>query len=300
MSDEKKGCAYINGKYYSTDDAKISIYDRGFSGVSVFDATSLVDGYVFRVGPHVSRFFKSIKAARLEPALSEDELKEVIFETVRRSGIKDCAVIFMIATPGVPVIPAFEQSGPQPSMIVSVTPYRMPPSHLPEDTFTKGIKVHISSIRNFPPQCLDQRIKSFNRLHHYLAISEALDAGAHDVIMMDTNGNISEGIYCNVWAAKEGCLYTPAGHMLRGITRQTVFEMAENLGIKASETQMSPYDLYNADEVFFSTTAGGVLPIVEVDRRIVKDGKVGPIATDLLRLYQQWHHDPKFATLVVK
>ena len=294
------GCAYVNGQYYSTDEAKISIYDRGFSGVSVFDATSLLNGYVWKVDPHIDRFFKSLKAARIQPPLPKSELREVIFETVRRSGIKKCAVIFMVATTGVPIIPAFEQSGPKSSIVVSVTPYRMPPTHLPEDTFTKGIKVHISSIRNIPPQCLEQKIKSFNRLHHYLAMCEALDFGAHDVIMLDIDGNVSEGIYCNVWTAKDGSLYTPAGHMLQGITRQTVFQMAESFGIEATALPMSAYDLYNADEVFFSTTAGGILPIVEVDKRTIGNGAVGPIATKLLQRYQEWHQDPKYATLVVK
>ena len=300
MSDVRKGCAYVNGDYYSVDEAKISIYDRGFSGVSIFDATSLVNGYVFKVDPHIERFFKSLRAARIEPPLSRDELKEVLFETVRRSGLKESAIIFIIATPGAPVEPAFEQSGPKPSIIVSVTPYKMPPAHLPKNTFSEGIRVHISSTRNIPPQCLDQRIKSFNRLHHYLAMSEALDAGADDVVMLDVNGSVSEGIYCNIWTAKDGSLFTPAGHLLRGITRDTIFEMAESEGIKAAEHEMSAYDLYNADEVFFSTTAGGILPIVEVDRRKVADGKVGPITKRLFKVYQQWHQDPKYATLVVK
>jgi len=300
MSDAKKGCAYINGDYYSVEEAKISIYDRGFSGVSVFDALPLVNGYLFKVDPHVKRFFKSLKAARIEPPLSPDRLKEVIFETVRRSGLKESAIVFMVATPGAPVEPGFEKSGPKPSIIVSVTYLKMPPAHLPEKTYTEGIKVGISGTRNIPPQCLDQRIKSFNRLHHYLAITEVLDAGADDVIMLDVHGNVSEGIYCNVWIVKDGCLFTPVGHLLHGITRDTVLEIAESDGIKAFETDLSPYDLYNADEVFFSTTAGGVLPIVEVDKRRVADGRVGPITQRLLKVYERMLLDPKYATLVVE
>jgi branched-chain amino acid aminotransferase len=300
MSEKSNGCAYINGEYYSTDEAKISIYDRGFSGVSVFDATSLLDGYVFKVDPHIDRFFKSLQAARIDPALSKHELREVIFETVRRSGLKKCGIVFMIATTGAPEIPMFEKSGPKPSMIVSVTPFQMPPAHLPDDTFTKGIRVHISNVRNIPPQCLDQRIKNFNRLHHYLAMSEALDAGVHDVIMLDLDGYVSEGIYCNVWIALGGRLYTPAGDMLRGITRETVFEMAESMGIETGQVQMTPYDLYTADEVFLCSSGGGVLPVVEIDRRTIADGSVGPIAEKLINLYGEWHRNPKYAVRVVE
>ena len=299
MSSDNKGCAYINGTFNSVDEAKISIYDRGFSGVSVFDATSLLNGYVFKVDPHIDRFFKSLQAARIGPPLLKDELREVIFETVRRSGLKECAIIFIVATAGAPEIPAFEQSGPRPSIIVSVTPYRMPPAHLPKDSYTKGIRIHTSSIRNIPPQCLDQRIKSFNRLHHYLAMCEARDAGADDVVMLDIYGHISEGIYCNIWAVKNNVLVAPQGDYLQGITRETVFEVAEEEGIVAREAVMSPYDLYNADEVFFSTTGGGILPVVEVDKRKIADTKVGPITSRLLSIYKRWHSDPKHATLVV-
>jgi len=299
---EVKGCAYINGDYFSPDEAKISIYDRGFSGVSVFDALSLYKGYLFKVDAHIERFFKSLQAIRVESPLSRDKLKEVLFETVRRSGLKnEEGIVFIIATPGAPVAPAFEKSGPKPTIIVSATPFKLlPPAHLPPKTFTEGMKVSVARTRNIPPQCLDQRIKSFNRLHHHLAQLEALDAGADDVVMLDIYGNVSEGAYCNIWVVKGGTLFTPSGHLLHGITRDTVFEMAQREGIKVLEIDMSSYDLYNADEIFFSTTGGGILPIVEVDKRVVADGKVGPITQRLHKVYWQMHVDPKYATQVIK
>jgi len=313
MSDVK-GCIYINGEYFSPDEAKLSVLDRAFWGVSVFDALSLINGYLFKVEAHIDRFFKSLKATRIPPPLPREELKDVIFETARRSGLKggekkidiltlkEIGITTIIASPGVPPPgKTMEAKEIKPSLIVHTLPDVQRPTHLTaEKIFNEGIRVHISSTRNIPSQCLDQRIKSFNRMHHHLAVLDARDAGADDVIMLDIYGNVSEGTYTNVWIAKDGSIFTPPGELLHGITRDTVFEMAQSENIKASELTMSPYDLYNADEVFFSTTGGGIIPIVEVDKRRVADGKPRRITKRLFNAYREWHVNPKYATLVLE
>lgn len=305
MSDAK-GCVYINGEYFSLDEAKISVFDRGFWGINVYDATTMVNGYVFKVDTHLERFFRSLKATRIQSRLSRDELKEAMFETVRRSGLKNASpgsyiVIFIIATAGTPP-PGKLEATKEPTLIVEVSQDKFRPYHLTaEKIFNEGIKVHVSSIRNIPQQCLDLKIKEFNRLHHYLAMAEGRDMGADDVVLLDIYGNVSEGTWCNIWIVKDGSLFTPGpGGLLPGITRATTFEIAQKEGIKASALTLSPYDLYNADEVFFSSSAGGIIPIVEVDKRIVADGRPGPIGKHLRDVWEQMHEDPQYATLVVK
>ncbi|MFC1938709.1 aminotransferase class IV [Chloroflexota bacterium] len=301
MSESKKGCVYINGEYFSLEEAKISVFDRAFWGINVYDGLGLYKGYVFKVKPHIDRFFQSLKTAMIPPRLSKDELKEVMFETVRRSGFKDLAFILTIGTGGTPP-PGYLEASTEPTLIVSVFEDKPRPYHLsPEKILRDGIRVRISSIRNIPQQCIDLKIKQFNRLHHYLAQQETKAAGADDTILLDIYGNVSEGTYANVWIAKDGSLYTPGpGGLLHGITRATIFEIAHKEGIAASEIIMSPYDLYNADEVFFSSTAGGTIPIVEVDGRTVGDGVPGPLSKRMLDIWEQMHTDPKYATLVVK
>jgi branched-chain amino acid aminotransferase len=298
-----KGCVYINGSYCSPEEAKLSIFDRGFRGVSVFDVCSLKNGYLLKVDSHINRFFRSMQTGRIKPPLPKDELKEVIFETVRRSGLKEWAYVLMMATPGTPPVGKVgsQAAGLKPTLIVYAIPDKHRPPHLTdEQIFNKGITVRISSIRNVPQQCLDQRIKNFNRYHHYLATMEAYDAGADDVIMLDIYGNVQEPTWANVWIAQDGSILTPTGNILHGIARELVFELAQKEGIKASEATLAPHDLYNADEVFFSSTDGGVLPVIEVDKRRIADGKPGPIYKRLHDMWEQAHEDPQYATLVVK
>lgn len=301
MSDVK-GCVYINGSYFSPEEAKLSVFDTAYRGISVFDVISLRNGYLLKVDSHINRFFRSLQTGRIEPPLPKDELKEVIFETVRRSGLKEWAYVMILATGGtLPYTQLGGKPGLKPNLIVYAVPDKHRPTHLTdEQIFNEGIKVHISSIRTMPQQCLDQRIKNFNRYHHYLASREARDAGADDVVMLDIYGNVAEGTWANIWIAKDGSIFTPTGNILHGIGREAVFEIAQKEGIKALEATLAPHDLYNADEVFFSSTDGGVIPIIEVDKRRIADGKPGPIYKRLLDLWKQMHEDPQYATLVVK
>ncbi len=316
MSDVK-GCVYVNGEYFSLDKAKLSVFDKTFFGINVYDAAILNNGYVFKIDTHLGRFYQSLKAARIEPRLPREELKEVIFETARRSGLaeshlvtkaatspdfflKQNNLVLILGTAGTPPPGQFENMG-KPTQIVEVfadkpRPYRL----TPEQIFRQGVRVHIANVRNLPQECIDMRIKHFNRLHMYLAIQETIDVGADDVILLDGNGNVSEGTWANVWIVKDGNLFTPGGEVLHGITRATVSEIAQKEGITASELTLSPYDLYNADEVFFSSTRGGIVPIIEVAKRTVADGKPGPITQHLRSVWYQMLIDPQYATSVAK
>ena len=146
-----------------------------------------------------------------------------------------------------------------------------------------------ASVRNVPIQSVDAKIKTFNRLHSYLARLEALDAGADDAIMLDLEGYVTEGRGANVFIVRNGQLFTPPEGLLEGITRETVFELAFQEGLPATEERLTPYDLYNADEVFYCTTAGGIMPIVEVDRRQVGSGVPGAITDRLRAAYWKAH-----------
>ena len=282
------GAAYINGEFCPIGEAKISVLDSGFMlGACVYDTLSSKDGYVFKLPEHVDRFYRSTHSVRIDLPLSKDDFKGVIVETVRRSGLRD-TYIQLVATRGV------RSDGPvqswKPTLIVYVIPYF---SILSDEVVRRGAKVRISSIRHVPPQCLDPKIKNFNRLHMYLARLEATDAGADDVLLLTLDGYVSEGRGANVFAFKDGKLITPSENVLLGITRETVFEIARAERMEAVEGRLTPYDLYTADEVFFSTTAGAIMPIVEVDGRKIGDGKPGPVTKRIEERYWKMHVSPE-------
>ena len=139
----------------------------------------------------------------------------------------------------------------------------------------------VSSLRRIPNECLSTKIKSCNYLNHILMRLEANEAGADDAIELDMQGYVCEAPGYNVFMVKKDVLYTPRDNILVGITRQTVIELAEAGGLAVVEGQIQPFDLYNADEVFLSSTAGGIFAVVELDGRTIGNGQNGPVTRQL-------------------
>jgi branched-chain amino acid aminotransferase len=247
---------------------------------------------MLKLDAHVGRFFRSMHAVRIPPPLSKEDLRGLLLETVRRAGLQD-SYVCSIATRGRRTAARMDQW--QPTLIVYAIPYL---SILPPAVVKSGGKLRISSVRNVPIQCVDPKIKTYNRMHSYLAQLEAIDAGAHEAVLLDLDGFVSEARGANVFAVRRGRLYTPQENVLEGITRETVFEIAEREGLPAFQTRMPPYELYTADEVFLASTAGGVMPFVEVDGRVIGSGKPGEITMRLRQLYWQTHTDPRYCTPV--
>ena len=143
----------------------------------------------------------------------------------------------------------------------------------------------IASTRALPVQCLDPKIKSLSRLHFDLAVLQGKAAGMDVSIMLDLDGHVTEGPGFNVFVVRGGELFSPPEGILMGITRQTVFELAAEHGLPARKAELTAYDLYAADEVFLTSTAGGIMPLVEIDGRPIGDGKPGPVSQRIHGLY---------------
>lgn len=289
----QEGMTFINGRFVPANEASLPLMDAGFwLGINVFDVLSARRGYIFKLAAHVARFFRSLHAVRIEIPFGHEDIRRLIVETVRRSGLED-SYIQVIATRG----PRGERPITEwpPTVIINAIPYF---EIVGSEVAARGLRVRISAVRNVPIQSVDAKIKTFNRLHSYLARLEALDAGADDAIMLDLDGYVTEGRGANVFIVRDGRLFTPPEGLLEGITRETVYELAEQEGFSLNEERLTPYDLYNADEVFYSTTAGGIMPIVEVDRRTVGDGAPGPITRCLRDAYWEAHVGGAQATSV--
>lgn len=287
------GVAWVNGEFCAAEDATISIFDSGFmGGVSVFDTLGCWHGNLFKMSTHLARFERSAHAAMIPLLKSGPELADLVIETTRRSGLAD-AYVQVIATKGRrPLAHPWTDFA---SLIVYAVPYF---SVVPQEKVASGISVIIPSIRNWPSTVVDAKIKNFNRLHGHLAKTESDLAGADDVVLLDANGYLTEGRSANLFVVRNGTIYSPRTGILEGITRETVFEIAAELGIPATEKDMTPYDLYVADEAFLSTTAGGIIPIVVADGRSIGSGAPGSITEAVSDRYWEMHELGSHLTIV--
>ena len=271
---------YLNGEYVPKDEARISIFDFGFlRGDAVFDTTSAWNGRIFKLDAHLERLELSLRAARIPSPLPREELHNVILETTRRCGLRN-AYIQTIVTRGEPPLGVRDLTQCRPRLIVFAIPYVF--ILKPEQG---GGRAMIASTRALPVQCLDPKIKSLSRQHLDLAALQGKSAGVDVAIMLDLDGHVTEGPGFNVFVVRRGELFSPPDGILMGITRQTVFELATENGIAAREAQLTAYDLYAADEVFLTSTAGGIMPLIEIDGRAIGDGKPGPVSQRIHGLY---------------
>ena len=275
MSDDP--ILYVNGDYVPLSAAAISPLDQGFLlGDGVFDVVSAWKGVIFKLDEHIDRFFDSMLAACLDPGWTIDQWKEIIIETVRRNELQDATIRFIV-TRGVPKEVVADPRNFDATIIVWAAPYIFLAD---EATRQQGVRLMISSTRGFPSDSLDPRYKCLDRLHSQLIRLEALSAGYDDAIWLDHAGNVSEAAASNIFAVKNSTVYTPAGGILRGVTRQTFVDLARAAGFTCEEVNMTPFDLYTADEVFTTSTAGGALAVKEIAGRQIKTAP-GPVTVKL-------------------
>ena len=282
--DLSAGVAWLNGEFVPAVEAKVSIFDSGFiGGVSVFDTLACWQGGLFKLRQHRERFERSAHAAMIPLRCAGAELDALIIDTTRRSGLRD-AYVQAIGTRGrrpSPSMPSHE-----PTLIVYAIPYL---SLWPEEKADSGISLAIPSVRQWPAAVVDAKVKNFNRMHTHLAKMEADLAGADDVVLLDDRGLLTESRGAHVLLVRAGTLYTPQSGILEGITRATVFEIAAELGVPAVERDLTPYDLYTADEAFLCSTAGGIYPIAEVNGRRVGTGTRGDLTARVRDRYWERH-----------
>ena len=267
MMQETEWIAYVNGEYVLQGEAKLSIFDHGvLYGDGVFDAFCAWNRQIFKIDQHIDRLFRSLNIFQIDMPLSKEDLKKIVVEVVQRNR-ENNQYIKCIVTRGVGPRPLLSPVGCKTSVVVFSRPYLWLSSD--GSRIEKGVKARISNMRAIPAQCMDHKSKNLNYAHFVLIKMEALSAGADEAIILDIDGFVNEGPGYNVFFIKQGKLFTPSSSegILAGITRETVFDIARQEGIEVIEDRISTYDIFNADEVFFSSTAGAIIPVVEVDGR---------------------------------
>ena len=271
---------YLNGKFVPAAEATVSVFDRSFVyGDGVFEGIEVENGGIFKLEAHVDRLYRSAAFLRIAIPIAKSEMQAAIIEVVRRSDLRNGYVRPLVSRGAGPLgLERVAELGP-PTVVVM-------PQHRPSKE-ARTYRAVIVATRRTPPQCLDPRVKSNNYLNNVLAKFEQLDAGADAGIFLDVDGFVSECSGENLFAVTAGRLATPpATRTLDGITRQTVIALARDAGVEVTETEMTRYDLYTADELFLTATLSGIGYIVQVDGRTIGAGEPGTVSRRLYALYR--------------
>jgi branched-chain amino acid aminotransferase len=286
---------YVNGALLPASRATVSVTDHAFNwGDGLFDAFPCWGGKIHRLRDHLDRLYSGARALGLAMPLDQAAMGEAVVATVSRNGLKN-AYVKIIVSRGVRPAMGMDPRGCTPTIVIQVYPWLHPADPwAPGDARSpagragrheSGLKVHTCAIRRTPPECLDPRIKSLNYQNLILARMEAVAAGADEALMLDLQGRVCEGSGYNVFVVRRGTALTPQANILEGITRRTLLEICQAEGIPARETDLTLYDVYTADEVFFCSTMMTVVPVVSVDGRAIGSGTRGPVTKRLYELF---------------
>jgi branched-chain amino acid aminotransferase len=286
--------AYVNGRIYSEQDAKISVFDHGFLyGEGVYEVLRTYGGGLFLVGRHFRRLRASAAMITLEIGMSDAALEGIVRETIgafHRSvgeappGQEQLARI--LVTRGVGEMSYDPSTSVHPSLVVIVMPL-VPPS---DAAYEKGVAVALVSVVRNHPASVDPRIKSNNLLNNALAMQEALRRGPFfEAVMRNYRGELAECSQSNLFLIKGGTAFTPAlgAGLLAGITREFVEEVAVEAGIPMVDDVLHDDDLFGADEAFLTSTSKEIVPIVRVDDTVIGSGRPGPVTLRLLEAYRR-------------
>ena len=289
------GVAFIDGDYRPISEAKISILDWGFlRSDATYDVVHVWQRRFFRLDRHLDRFLNSVDGLHMNLPFNRRSLTDVLMECVRRSGLDD-AYVEMICTRGVSPTFSRDPREAENTFIAFAIPFGWIAS---EEQRAKGLNISISDIPRIPPQSVDPTVKNYHWLDFIAGLYGAYENDTENVVLVDLDGNISEGPGFNLFVVKEGRATTPASGVLEGITRMTALELCEELNVEASLGEVSVEMAKEADEVFITSTAGGIMPVSRIDGNAVGDGAVGPVTQRLTSLYWQKHSDPDWSTPV--
>ncbi|HEY3863133.1 MAG TPA: branched-chain-amino-acid transaminase [Verrucomicrobiae bacterium] len=276
---------YIDGKYYSQKDAKISVFDHGLLyGDGIFEGIRAYHGRIFKLAEHVERLFYSAKAILLKIPMTPEQVSRAVVETCRRNKLKD-GYIRLVVTRGVGTLGLNPHKCVKPAVIIIAGKIQLYPPEL----YQRGLElITVPTTRNLH-SALNPAIKSLNYLNNVLAKIEALNGGCEEAIMLNAEGYVAECTGDNIFIINKGHLLTPplSAGALHGITRGAVMELARQNGLEVSEPSLTRYDLFNAEECFLTGTGAEIIAVVKIDGRVIGTGKPGPVTQKLVAQYRE-------------
>jgi branched-chain amino acid aminotransferase len=287
---DKELLVYIDGEYYPKSQAKISVYDHGFLyGDGVFEGIREYNSVVFKLKEHIDRLYRSAHALMLKIPITKEEMTKSVLETLRKNKLKD-SYIRLIVTRGLGDLGLDPRKCPKPSIIIITDMISIRAGNAKET----GITTMFSWVRRNPVDATTHEVKSLNYLNSVLGKIEATACGVDEAICLESNGYIAEGVGENIFLVKNGEILTPptSTGALAGITAEVVESIAADLNLKTKVVNLTPFMMFTADEAFFTGTAMEMVPIREVNKRQIGNGKPGPVTQKLMAEFQKAIEDP--------
>ena len=270
---------FIDGKYVSDEDAKVSVFDHGLLyGDGVFEGIRVYGGKIFRLPQHLDRLFASAKAIMLQVPMTRQQLTEACCETCAKNKLRD-GYIRLVVTRGVGYLGLNPFKCKNPTVFIIASTIEL----YPEEIYRKGLNLITAGTVRTSAAAVSPSIKSLNYLNNILAKIEAVNAGTVEALMLNSEGYVAECTGDNIFIVRGGKIETPpvSAGALVGITRAVVIELAAKLGIGTGEPNLTRYDIMTADECFLTGTAAEIVPVAALDGRPIGSGKPGPVTLKL-------------------
>ena len=295
MADLSQGAAFINDQYVPVAEASVPVLDWGFlHSDATYDVAHVWQGRFFRIDDYLDRFQRSMESLRMSIPYDREQIREVMFELVRRSGLRD-AYVEIICTRGMPAPGSRDPRTCSNRFMAFAIPFVW----IADDQLrAQGLNLLISQHQRIPPESIDPRIKNYHWLDMVMGLFEAYDAQADSAVLVDAAGNLVEGPGFNVFARCGERVITPARGVLEGVTRATVLELLAAENLQVSTEALSAATARAADEIFITSTAGGVMPVTRISGQTVGDGAPGALTTRLNKAYWALHDDPDYTIAI--
>ena len=275
---------FIDGTYFAPENAKISVFDHGLLyGDGVFEGIRCYNGNVFMLDEHLERLYDSAKSLMLEIPIPIDTMKHNVLETLRKNQLRE-GYVRLIVTRGIGDLGLDPEKCSNPSVVIIADRIQL----YPEKYYVDGLEIVTVSVRRNYPEAINPRVKSLNYLNNILAKIEAKHSGAVEALMLNNDGYVVECSGDNIFLVKGEVITTPPSHIgiLEGVTRNTVISLAREAGFQVEEKVFTRHDIYIADECFLTGTAAEVIPVVNLDRRIIGEGKPGIVTQKLIAAFR--------------
>lgn len=276
---------YVNGQFFSKEEAKISVFDHGFLyGDGIFEGIRAYGGRVFRLKEHIDRLYDGARGIMLDIPLTKQEMAEVVLETLRKNELRD-AYIRLVVSRGTGDLGLDPRKCPNPTVICITDKIVL----YPEQLYNEGMEIITAATRRNRPEGVNPQMKSLNYLNNVMAKIEANLAGVPEAMLLNTEDYVAECTGDNIFIVRDGVLITPPPYVgiLVGITRNAIMELAEKIGVKVEEKVFTRFEVFTADECFLSGTAAEAIPVVKVDGRTIANGKPGPVTKKITEAFKE-------------
>ncbi len=292
MTDFSQGVAFIDDEYVPVGEARIPVLDWGFlHSDATYDVAHTWRGKFFRLDDYLDRFHSGMSQLRMSVPYSREQIRSIMFELVRRSGLRD-AYVEIVCTRGLPAPGSRDPRSCENRFLAFTIPFVWIANDAVRE---QGINLLISRHQRIPPESVDPGIKNYHWLDMVMALFEAYDHEADSAVLVDAEGNLVEGPGFNVFVRQGKIIITPLRGVLQGVTRATILELLAREDLEVKQDLLPAATARAADEVFITSTAGGVMPVTRIAGQPVGDGKPGALTAQLNAAYWALHDDPEFS-----